>query len=79
MVPTPPLGMETSGRNHRDSGSRDVANCLRGDLLRGGTGVIIAGALLLFLLRSLSQGHVCLRSASRTTQKPTNRTPKNKP
>lgn len=30
----------------------DVANCLRGDLLRGGTGVIIAGALLLFLLQS---------------------------
>jgi hypothetical protein len=30
----------------------DVVNCLRGDLLRGGTGVIIAGALLLFLLRS---------------------------
>jgi hypothetical protein len=30
----------------------DVANCLRGDLLRGGTGVIIAGALLPFLLQS---------------------------
>jgi hypothetical protein len=30
----------------------DVANCLKGDLLRGGTGVIIAGALLLFLLQS---------------------------
>jgi len=30
----------------------DVVNCLRGDLLRGGTGVIIAGALLLFLLQS---------------------------
>jgi hypothetical protein len=30
----------------------DVVNCVRGDLLRGGTGVIIAGALLLFLLRS---------------------------
>ncbi len=29
----------------------DVVNCLRGDLLRGGIGVIIAGALLLFLLR----------------------------
>jgi hypothetical protein len=28
----------------------DVVNCLRGDLLRGGTGVIVAGALLLFLL-----------------------------
>jgi hypothetical protein len=30
----------------------DVVNCLRGDFLRGGTGVIIAGGLLLFLLRS---------------------------
>ena len=29
----------------------DVVNCVRGDLLRGGTGVIIAGALLLFLLK----------------------------
>ena len=29
----------------------DVVNCLRGDLLRGGTGVIIAGALLMFLLQ----------------------------
>ncbi len=29
----------------------DVFHCLRGDFLRGTTGVIIAGALLLFLLR----------------------------
>jgi hypothetical protein len=29
----------------------DLVNCVRGDLLRGGTGIIIAGALLLFLLR----------------------------
>ena len=29
----------------------DLVNCVRGDSLRGGTGVIIAGALLLFLLR----------------------------
>ena len=29
----------------------DVVNCVRGDLLRGGTSVIIAGVLLLFLLR----------------------------
>jgi hypothetical protein len=29
----------------------DAVNCVRGDLLRGGTGVIIAGALLLFLLQ----------------------------
>ncbi len=29
----------------------DVVNCVRGDWLPGGTGVIIAGALLLFLLR----------------------------
>ena len=28
----------------------DIVNCVRGDWLRGGTGVIIAGALLLFLL-----------------------------
>lgn len=29
----------------------DAVNCVRGDWLRGGTGVIIAGALFLFLLR----------------------------
>jgi hypothetical protein len=29
----------------------DIVNLVRGDLLRGGTGVIIAGALLLYLLR----------------------------
>ncbi len=29
----------------------DVVNCVRGDWLRGGTGVFIAGALLLFLLQ----------------------------
>jgi hypothetical protein len=29
----------------------DVVNCMRGDWLRGGTGFVIAGALLLFLLR----------------------------
>jgi hypothetical protein len=29
----------------------DLLNCVNGDLLRGGTGVIIAGALLLFLWR----------------------------
>lgn len=29
----------------------DVINCVRGDWLRGGIGVAIAGALLLFLLR----------------------------
>jgi hypothetical protein len=29
----------------------DVFNCMRGDWLRGGTGVVIAGALLLFLLK----------------------------
>src|ERR1017187_1603983 len=29
----------------------DVVNCVRGHRLRGGTGVIIAGALLLFLLQ----------------------------
>jgi|SRR5580692_7303766 hypothetical protein len=30
----------------------DVVNCARGDWLHGGTGLIIAGALLLFLLQS---------------------------
>jgi hypothetical protein len=30
----------------------DVVNCIRGDWLRGGIGVVIAGALLLFLMRS---------------------------
>jgi hypothetical protein len=30
----------------------DVINCIRGDWLHGGIGVVIAGALLLFLLRS---------------------------
>lgn len=29
----------------------DVTNCIRGDWLHGGIGVVIAGALLLFLLR----------------------------
>ena len=29
----------------------DVVNCVRGDWLRGGTGVVIAGALLFFLLQ----------------------------
>jgi len=29
----------------------DVVNCVRGDWLRGGAGIIIAGALLLFLLQ----------------------------
>jgi hypothetical protein len=29
----------------------DVVNCIRGDWLRGGIGVVIAGALFLFLLR----------------------------
>jgi len=31
----------------------DVVNCIRGDWLRGGIGVVIAGALLLFLLRPI--------------------------
>lgn len=30
----------------------DLINCFRGDFLRGGTGIVIAGAILLFLLRS---------------------------
>jgi len=35
----------------------DVVNCVRGDWLRGGTGVIIAGALLLFLLQPRIRGN----------------------
>ena len=31
----------------------DVMNCIRGDWLHGGIGVVIAGALLLFLLRPI--------------------------
>ena len=31
----------------------DVINCIRGDWLRGGIGVVVAGALLLFLLRPI--------------------------
>jgi hypothetical protein len=43
----------------------DVANCVRGDFLRGGIGVIIAGRLLLFLLRSNIRGRLCLESFSK--------------
>jgi hypothetical protein len=46
----------------------DVVNCLRGDLLRAGTGVIIAGALLLFLLQSKSQGRVWLNPQRRQSR-----------
>ena len=35
----------------------DVFNCMRGDWLRGGTGVVIAGALLLFLLEAKSSSY----------------------
>jgi hypothetical protein len=34
----------------------DVVNCIRGDWLRGGTGVVIAGGLLVFLLRPRVRG-----------------------
>jgi hypothetical protein len=34
----------------------DVINCVRGDWLRGGTGVVIAGGLLVFLLRPRVRG-----------------------
>jgi hypothetical protein len=51
MVPTPPLGMETRGCNHRAQVLGDVVNCVRGDWLRGGIGVVIASTLLLFLLQ----------------------------
>ena len=43
----------------------DVVNCVRGDLLRGGTGVIIAGGLLLFSLAIKDQSRVCLESLSK--------------
>jgi hypothetical protein len=48
VVPTSSLGMETSIAVQVLG---DVVNCLRGEWRRGGIGVIIAGALLLFLLR----------------------------
>ena len=51
MIPTPPLGMDTRSCDHCHAGCGDLVNCVRGDVLRGGTGVIIAGALLLFLWR----------------------------
>ena len=51
MVPTPPLGMEIAVAIIGTQVLGDVVNLVRGDLLRGGTGVIIAGALLLYLLR----------------------------
>ncbi len=34
----------------------DLINCLRGDYLRGGVGVVIAGALLVYLLRPIIRG-----------------------
>ena len=34
----------------------DFVNLVRGDLLRGGTGLLIAGALLFYLLRSDIRG-----------------------
>lgn len=47
----------------------DVANCIRGDLLRGGAGVVIAGALLLFLW----QPRIRATFASRTSFEETRR------
>jgi hypothetical protein len=57
--------METSVRNHRHTGSSDIVNCIRGDWLRGGTGVIVAGALLLFLLQPKIRATFCLESLSK--------------
>jgi hypothetical protein len=34
----------------------DIVNCVRGDWLRGGVGVVIAGALLLYLARPKIRG-----------------------
>jgi hypothetical protein len=51
VVPTPPLGWRLAVVIIATQVLGDVVNCVRGDWLRGGTGVIIAGALLLFLLQ----------------------------
>jgi hypothetical protein len=42
----------------------DVGNCVTGDWLQGGTGVIIAGGLLLFLLRPKIRAAFALESLS---------------
>jgi hypothetical protein len=47
----------------------DVVNCVRGDWLRGGTGVIIAGTLLLFLLQPRIKATFYLESLSKKFEK----------
>ena len=47
----------------------DVVNCVRGDLLRGETGVIIAGALFAISFTVKNQSHVCLESLSQKFKK----------
>ena len=47
----------------------DVVNCFRGGLLRGGTGILIAGALLLFLLRPKIRATFALESLSKKFKK----------
>jgi hypothetical protein len=38
----------------------DIVNCVRGDWLRGGTGVIIAGALFSVSVAATIQSRICL-------------------
>jgi hypothetical protein len=40
----------------------DLLNCIRGDWLHGGIGVVIAGALLLFLLHPIVKEYIWLES-----------------
>ena len=47
----------------------DVVNCIRGDFLRGGTGVIIARCTIAVSLATKSQSHVCLESLSEKLKK----------
>ena len=47
MVSTTPLGWRLAVVIISKRFLGDVVNCIRGDWLRGGTGVIIAGALLI--------------------------------
>jgi hypothetical protein len=51
VVPPPPWGWRLAAIIISTQVLGDVVNCVSGDSLRAGTGVIIAGALLLFLLQ----------------------------
>jgi hypothetical protein len=50
MVPTLSLGWRLAVAIIATQVIGDIVNLVRGDWLRGGTGVMIAGALLLYLL-----------------------------